>query len=300
MNGVRLSLNLYQTMGSPASARIVFVYLIQSQSVTDFVNGSRNSHDTAVNGLSQYKCKELYLEMIPRKIGSTINRDRQATAQCPAETINYQLSNGAVSSPKTPVSYQSKLTSPNSDQLTSPLCEDSVSRLSDADKKTFASFDITEVLGDETAKKLLQSCAASWLYSRSLLSGNLVTIPILAELCTFYVRGATKFSPDSDNLDLTDERRHGLFSQASDSVSHVANAFVVDRETKIYLYLPSNASSETSQEGHPPHVKLDCKNFKANIGSDVVKLGGLSEEYAVLLDIIISTSVKNTLSRYVM
>ena len=68
------------------------------------------------------------------------------------------------------MSYQSKLTLPNSDQLTSPLCEDSVSRLSDPDKKTFASFDITEVLGNETAKKLLQSCAASWLYSRSLLS----------------------------------------------------------------------------------------------------------------------------------
>ena len=42
MNGVRLSLNLYQTMASPASARIVFVYLIQSQSVTHIVNGSRN------------------------------------------------------------------------------------------------------------------------------------------------------------------------------------------------------------------------------------------------------------------
>ena len=57
MNGVRLSLNLYQTMGSPASARIVFVYLIQSQSVTHIVNGSRNSHDTAVNVLSQYKSR---------------------------------------------------------------------------------------------------------------------------------------------------------------------------------------------------------------------------------------------------
>ena len=140
-------------MASPDSARIVFVYLIQSQSVTHIVNGSRNSHDTAVNVLSQYKYKELYLEMIPRKIGSTVNRDMQATAQCPAETIHYQLCNGAVSSPKAPVSYQSKITSPNSEQLTSPLCEDSVSRLSDPDKKTFASFDITEVLGDETAKK---------------------------------------------------------------------------------------------------------------------------------------------------
>ena len=77
-NGVRLSLNLYQTMGSSASARIVFVYLIQSQSVTDFVNESRNSPDTAVNGLSQYKCKELYLETIPPKIGS-VNRDMQAS-----------------------------------------------------------------------------------------------------------------------------------------------------------------------------------------------------------------------------
>lgn len=287
-------------MGSPASGRIVFVHLIQSQSVTDFVNGSHKSHDIAVNGLSQCKCKELYLEMIPLKIGSTVNSAMQSTSQCPAETMNYQLSNGAVTSPKTPVSYQSKLTSPNSHQLTLPVCDNSVSRLSDPDKKTFASLEITEVLGDETAKKLLQLCAASWLYSRSLLSGNLVTIPILSELCTFYVRNATKFSVDSDNLDLTNERSHGLFSQVPDSVSHVADAFVIEHETKIYLGLPSNASSETPQEGQPPDVKLEFKNFEANIGSNVVKLGGLSEEYAVLKDIIISTSVKNTLSRYVM
>ena len=84
----------------------------------------------------------------------------------------------------------------------------------------------------------LQRSAASWLYSGSLLPGNLVTIPILSDLCTFYVRGATKSSPHSDNLDLTDERRHGLFNVGPDSVSHVADAFVVDHETKIYLYLP--------------------------------------------------------------
>ena len=286
-------------MGSPASARIVFVYLIQSQSVTGFVNGSRKSHSTTINGLSLYKCKELYLEMIPSKNGSTVNSDMQSTVQLSTETTNYQVSNGAVSSPKTPVSYQSKLISPNSNQLTSPICDDSVSSLSNPNNKFFASFDITEVLGDETAKKLLQSCAASWLYSRSLLTGNLVTIPILSELCTFCVRGAIKLSPDSDNHDLTDERSHGLFSRAPDSVSHVDDACVVDRETKVYLYLPSNSSSETPQKGCPPHVELEFKNFKANVGS-AVKLGGLSEEYAVLKDIIISTSVKNTLSRYVM
>ncbi|CBI32813.3 unnamed protein product, partial [Vitis vinifera] len=273
-NGVRLSLNLYHTMGSPASARIVFVYLIQSQSVTGFVNGSRKSHSTTINGLSLYKCKELYLEMIPSKNGSTVNSDMQSTVQVSTETTNYQVSNGAASSPKTPVSYQSKLISPNSNQLTSPICDDSVSSLSNPNNKIFASFDITEVLGDETAKKLLQSCAASWLYSRSLLTGNLVTIPILSELCTFCVRGAIKLSPD---------------------MSHVDDACVVDRETKVYLYLPSNSSSETPQKGRPPHVELEFKNFKANVGS-AVKLGGLSEEYAVLKDIIISTSVKNTLS----
>ncbi|KAL6337620.1 hypothetical protein AAG906_037213 [Vitis piasezkii] len=222
-NGVRLSLNLYHTMGSPASARIVFVYLIQSQSVTGFVNGSRKSHSTTINGLSLYKCKELYLEMIPSKNGLTVNSDMQSTVQLSTETTNYQVSNGAVSSPKTPVSYQSKLISPNSNQLTSPICDDSVSSLSNPNNKFFASFDITEVL----------------------------------ELCTFCVRGAIKLSPDSDNHDLTDERSHD------------------------------------SQKGRPPHVELEFKNFKAG---SAVKLGGLSEEYAVLKDIIISTSVKNTLS----
>ena len=46
-----------------------------------------------------------------------------------------------------------------------------------------------------------------------------MTIPILSELCTFCVRGAIKLSLDSDSHDLIDERSHGLFSQAPDSVS---------------------------------------------------------------------------------
>ncbi|WJZ98613.1 hypothetical protein VitviT2T_017125 [Vitis vinifera] len=70
-----------------------------------------------------------------------------------------------------------------------------------------------------------------------------MTIPILSELCTFCVRGAIKLSPDSDSHDLIDERSHGLFSQAPDS------------------------------------VELEFKNFKAR---SAVKLGGLSEEYVVL------------------
>lgn len=281
-------------MGSPATARIVFVYLIQSQSTSSFLNGSHQSLNTTVNCLSLYKCKELYLEMIPSKNEQTVNIDMQSKVKCYDETTNYQVSNGVASSPKTPVSCQSKLTYPDSNQSATPICEDSMSNLCNLNKKTFASVDLTDVLSDETAKKLMQSCAASWLYSRSLLSGNLVTIPMLSEFCTFCVRGANKSSSDNGNHDLT--RSHDLFTEAPESVTHADDAYIVDRETKVCLCRPSNSSSGTPQKGPPP--SRDFKGFKVNIGSGVGKLGGLSEEYAVLMDII-STSVKNTLSRYV-
>uniref|UniRef100_A0A5B6ZY32 Uncharacterized protein n=1 Tax=Davidia involucrata TaxID=16924 RepID=A0A5B6ZY32_DAVIN len=89
----------------------------------------------------------------------------------------------------------------------------------------FDSFDIREVLEDESARKLLQTCTNLWLCSRSLLCGNIVTIPILSKLCIFQVIGANRMSANSTNQGLMYESKCNVFPQAPDLVDHLNDAF---------------------------------------------------------------------------
>uniref|UniRef100_A0A5B7BLR3 AAA+ ATPase domain-containing protein n=1 Tax=Davidia involucrata TaxID=16924 RepID=A0A5B7BLR3_DAVIN len=289
-NGVRLSSNLSYTMGCPASGRIVFVYPIQS--VTGLVNGSEKFDSTGVDCLSLYSCKELYLELVSSKSGFTLNS--MPHIDFPAETNHGQVENGNTSSPKTPLFSRSKLSSPNNSQLTSLRYEDSVSNSPNL-YGIPVSFDVREVLGDESAKKLLQTCTTLWLCSRSLLCGNLVTIPILSKLCIFQVIGANKISANSI-IQVRDKSNCNVFPQAPDLVGHMDDAFFVDRETKVYLYSPLNSAPETQQTSGLPCLELESEDIEIKVGGGFLKLGGLSKEYAVLKDIIIFSSVKGTLS----
>lgn len=72
--------------------------------------------------------------------------------------------------------------------------------------------------------------------------------------------------------------------------------FVINHETKVYLYPPLNAVSKSLREGGLPNAQIEFQNVKAALEQDISKLGGLSKEYAILKDIIISSSVKSTLS----
>lgn len=82
-------------------------------------------------------------------------------------------------------------------------------------------------------------------------------------------------------------------------IDHESNAFVINHETKVYLYPPLNAVSKSLREGTLPNAQIEFQNVQATVEQDISKLGGLSKEYAILKDIIISSSVKSTLSRYV-
>ncbi|KAA8519568.1 hypothetical protein F0562_013808 [Nyssa sinensis] len=214
-NGVRLSSNLSYTLGCPSLGRIVFVYPIQCQSVTS--------------------------KMLPH-----INFS--------AETTHDRFENGKVSSPKTPLFSQSKLSSPDTSQLISPRYEESVSNTPNPYGTLFDPFDIREVLEDESARKLLQTCTSSWLCYRSLLCGNIVTIPILSKLCIFQT--------------------------------------LKQKYIYIHHWIPHR---KLLQKKDLPCLELECEDTKVNVGN-ISKLGGLAKEYAVLKDIIISSSVKGTLS----
>ncbi|XP_022757064.1 calmodulin-interacting protein 111 isoform X3 [Durio zibethinus] len=289
-NGVRLSANLSSTLGSPSSGSIVLVHPIQSEFRNGLVHESEKEHNPSVNCLSLCSCKQLHLELTSFK--NTVKTSNDLSSKMEFSTGNSydRFENGIISSPQTPL-CQPKLSS-HSGQLASPLCEGSTSNFSKPNGLCVDSFDVKEILRDESSKKLLETCAASWLYSRNLLCGNIVAIPILSALCIFRVRGA-----GFTNQDLMNGRNHSLPPQTIESMEHVNNAFVVDHETKVYLCLPSDLSSETLAERPSSCVQSDLEDVKTTMEPDISELGGLSKEYAVLKEII-SSSVKNALSSF--
>ncbi|XP_050245167.1 calmodulin-interacting protein 111 isoform X2 [Quercus robur] len=286
-NEVRLSSNLSHTMGCPTSGSVVFVYPIQSQLPPHgIVNGLDEPNSNGVQCFSVYNCKELYLEQALSQNRSTVRSNMLSSLNFPAEKNRNTLEIGMVSSPKTPL-YQSKFSSSSPSLSTSSICGDPVSHLPNPNSSYIDSFDISDVMGDESAKKLLQTCATTWLYSRNLLCGNFVSIPILSKVYIFRVIGAKDLSAKSSSHDLIKEKCH----LPPDTPELVDHAFVINRDTKVCLYSPSTAVSETSISG----VELEYKDVKARVVESSLKLGGLSKEYAILKDIIISSSVKATL-----
>ncbi|XP_048137655.1 calmodulin-interacting protein 111 isoform X2 [Rhodamnia argentea] len=159
------------------------------------------------------------------------------------------------------------------------------------------SYDIVQLLEDESTKNLLQACTKSWLCSRFLLQGNLVVVPILSKLWLFQVIGAQHAS-DGKNQTIIDQNTEGSSPNISQSPDYAIHAFTVTGRTNIRLSSPMNTTSVTpavtgSLVGNLEHI--DCK---ANIRGDDIKLGGLYKEYTALKDIIISSTLKDTMSRF--
>ncbi|XP_058222705.1 calmodulin-interacting protein 111 isoform X1 [Rhododendron vialii] len=294
-NGVRLSSNLSCTLGYPASDRIIFVYPIQGQS-TMGINGNVKLNGPSTKCLSLLNCNELYLGFVSAKRGFTDNGSTLSGRDFSEQRTRSRLENKGNSSPMTPVCSQSKLSSLVTSQSPLPRYEESVSSSPNLHETSFDAFKITEVLGDDSAKKLLQSCAAMWLCSRILLHGNFVHIPILSKICIFQVIGARGMSVNCTNQDLTDKSNWDLSCDTPDNMQHVQDAFVVNHKTKVHLFSTSDSSVETPQRRVLPCLELESEGNIADVVDDSLKLGGLAKEYTVLKDII-DSSVNDTLSR---
>nr|KYP64075.1 hypothetical protein KK1_018663 [Cajanus cajan] len=291
-NGVRLSSNLYYTMGCPPLGTSVFVHPIRKQFLSSFANGSNEQHSTENNCLSIYNCKELYLQLVPSKNGQPLKFNNFPSLDLSKRKSHVQSENDIVASPATP-SYGSKFS--NASGLSSPLFEDSVSSVPKQNSQPLISFDVNLALGDESSKKLLQTCATSWLYSRSLLLGNLVNVPMFSELCIFQVIGAKK-EPVTRSDHYPSNGSSDLYLEDSDIADSVNQAFTVNYETKVFLSLPSNVVSEEPIQRDIPCVKLEDIVTNTSLRDNISKLGGLSKEYTLLKDII-SSSVNSALSR---
>lgn len=292
-NGVRLSLNLSFTMGCPPLGISVFVHPLQKQYISCLANESNELHSAGNNCSLVYNCKELYLQLVPCNSGLPLKVNNLPPLDLSNSKSRVQSENNFIASPKTP-SYGSKF---SNGSLSSPsVFEDSASSVTNNNGQSAASFDISKALGDESSKKLLQTCANSWLYSRCLLLGNLINVSMFSEFCIFQVKGIKKvpvtipdYSPSngSSNSNLED----------SDMAENVNLAFTVNWETKVFLSLPSNAALLESIQRDLSCLKLDHKATKPGISDNISKLGGLSKE-ELLLKKIIYSSVNNTLSRF--
>ncbi|KAK4281981.1 hypothetical protein QN277_013417 [Acacia crassicarpa] len=289
-NGVQISSELSYTMGCPTIGTHVFVYPVQNQCLSSLINEKNEPQTIEDNSLVVYNCKELYLQLAPLKNGLPMKISNLSPMDLSAAKSHLQFGIENVTSPKTP-SNGLKLSSLS--DLSSPIFEDSSSSTPNQKSQSLISFDLREALGDESSKKLLQTCAASWLYSRWLLLGNIVTIQIFSELCVFQVVGAKRVSVDRSIPDSSIESGSS-YPEGPDISEHINQAIIVNHETKVSLSLPSNVTSDELIQRDLSKVELREKGTKASVPNNVSKLGGLSKEYAVLKDIILS-SVKNDL-----
>lgn len=258
-------------------------------------NECDKSHSSNDCGLSLYNCKELDLSLVSSQskfIASSMSSSNGLLAE--KTNIRDETSNNA--SPKTPFFPQSKLKSLNSGRFSTPNIEDSRSDSSHLQETSEDIFDVRDILEDDSVRKLLQTCCTSWLFSRYLLCGNFLAIPILSKHCIFHVIGVRSLSTESKSL--TEKSSCNFISQMADQVDRVKDAYFVDHATKVSIHLPRHSASETPLKRASPLLRAIHQSFTAKVGVDLPKLGGLAVEFTALKDIIVTSAVRCNLKRY--
>jgi len=278
-------------MGCPPMGTSVFVCALQKQLLPTPASESNEHHYMENNRLPINNCKELYLQLVPSKKGLPLKFNSFPSLDVSKVKSHVQFENDTVASPATP-SYGSKFS--NASGLSSPQFDDSASSVPNHKGQSLISSDVSLALRDENSKQSLETWATSWLYSRSLLLGNLVSVPMFSE-CFFQVLGAKKQSVTKSDQ-YPSNGSSDLYPEDSDIADSVNQAFTVNYETKVFLSLPSNTASEEPIQRDIHCVKLDHKVGNASLPDRISKLGGLSKEYTLLKDII-SSSLNDALSR---
>lgn len=282
---VRLSSKLSYSLGSPACGSFAFVYPIcDSPSIDKLGQQNGKGHNLDSNIVQLQNCDELHLELFASVKASMRNASRGVLTKDYSGRTRDEVESVETSSPRTPASYNYRLHSPGSNTLSSVANNDS--GLMDTNDKGLDTSEIRELFRDDTSKKLLQSCSASWLYSRHLLLGNLVIVPMLSSLVIFRVFGAKRSFQNTGNGDQTGDP--GV-------VCDVDDAFTVGRDTKVHIYLPSEYESVFSRQRSSLQNAIKFNRTPSGVEDELPQLGGLSKEYGILKDILLF-AVKNPLA----
>ena len=298
-NAIHLSPNLLLTMGCPAPGRIVFVYPVCNQPVMGTLNEYHKLQEAVGSSLSLYKHKELHLSLVSAKGKVVMNATTSSEIGLLGDITNVQDEKGYIASPRTPLSSQLRCNSSSTSLLHAPNFQESRSDSSHVQDTSLDTLNISEILGDDNARKLLQNCSTSWLFSRMLLCGNFVVIPILSRFCIFLVIGTNSMSTNGDFQNQADKSNcSSLISESPDLTNSVNDAFLTDHETKVYLHLSRDSVPQTPTRKTSSSMASVHGDSMANKGIDFPKLGGLTKEFAVLKDIIIASAVKGALARY--
>ncbi|PIN24992.1 Nuclear AAA ATPase (VCP subfamily) [Handroanthus impetiginosus] len=91
-------------------------------------------------------------------------------------------------------------------------------------------------------------------------------------------------------------KNYDLSSRDPNTGKDIVHAFVLNLGTKIHFLLPGNPMVETSQNNSLAHPKLGAGHIKDSVRVNFPKLGGLSKDFAVLKDIIVSSAAQVTLA----
>lgn len=286
-----MSSDLSHTLGCPVSGRILFVYPVKCDTLT--VNKNGNPCSPAVSCISLDSSKDICLSPVYLKSKVEIESATISNGDLSHEVAYRHVENICISSPKTPSLSESKVSSPCSVQSRTSNFDKLVRMRTHISHASIDALDMEEYLRDDSSRKLLETCVASWLNSRSLLSGNYVVVPVLSKLCVFRF-GSKRLSPKTEILDSTN---NGFSASDPYIEQDMVSAFSVDWGTKIHLVLPENQLVETSASSTLAHQGIKHGSTKHSAEANYFKLGGLSKELAVLKDIIVSSAVQVAVAR---
>ncbi|KAH6818676.1 Cam interacting protein 111 [Perilla frutescens var. frutescens] len=289
-SGVRLSLDLSHTLGCPRSGRIVFVYPVKHHTLTENVNVDRCG--PAASCISIDSFQEIYLSPVYLKSKNETESSASSHLDFSNELACGRAENSQMSSPKTPSVSESKVSSPCSTQSCTLNYDKSASKRTYFFNAAFNILDIEEVLRDDSSRKLIEICTASWLSSRSLLSGNFVAVPILSKLYVFQVICSKRLSSNSEiwNSNI------GFPARGPDKGKYILSVFSIDNSTKINFLSAGNPVGETLVKSSLEDPDAGHGSIRNRAEANLSKLGGLSKEFSVLKDIIVSSAVQRTVA----
>ncbi|WVZ85713.1 hypothetical protein U9M48_032604 [Paspalum notatum var. saurae] len=248
-NGVKLSWDLACVLGYPSVGRSLFISLLYTSQPP-----KQCDH---VDALRVIECKDLYLSLVPPKVGSSSGIEPES--DCHPERNR---------SPSTPLHRkESHYVASNSG---TSMCLDPTTARS--------------ALADEKVSELLQTSATRCLNGRHFLKGNIVPLSLCGKLSLFVVMGAEFDSFDRD--DVCQKRNALPNAKDSANLGGTLISILVGRTTKVHLLDSVCTEKFGSDEPDLPSELYEYDNRRNGNSNHAPMLGGLSKEAATIKGII--------------